>query len=80
MVSRTWGECGDGLGVIHMHYTCIYITLYTSFLLLLHQLHLRSLGVRNWRLGTSVLRSEILKKWRIKEDVAVYIQQNITEP
>ena len=30
--------------------------LHTLFLLLLHQLHLRSSGIRSWRLGTPVLR------------------------
>ena len=30
--------------------------LHTLFLLLLHQLHLRSSGIRSWRLGTFVLK------------------------
>ena len=30
--------------------------LHTSFLLLLHQLHIRSSGIRSWRLGTFVLK------------------------
>ena len=31
-------------------------SLHTLFLLLLHQLHLRSSGIRSWRLGTFVLK------------------------
>ena len=36
-------------------YSGVLYLLYTLFLLLLHQLHLRSSGVRYWRLETIVL-------------------------
>ena len=44
------GGKGDGFGMIQVPY--IYL-LCTLFLLLLHQLHLRSSAIRSWRLGTS---------------------------
>ena len=46
---RGWGRgwSGDDSRALHL--------LYTLFLSLLHRLHLRSSGVRPWRLGTPVL-------------------------
>ena len=43
-VSTDWGG-GEGFRMIQAHFLC------TLFLLLLHQLHLRSSGMRSWRLG-----------------------------
>ena len=40
----------DDSNALHL----LYITL-TLFLLLLHHLHLRSSGIRSWRLGTPAL-------------------------
>ena len=39
-----WGRFQDDSSALHL--------LCTLFLLLLHQLHLRSSGIRSWRLGT----------------------------
>ena len=36
----------------------------TVFLLLLHQLHLKSPGIRSWRLGTPVLQPVSIVWWR----------------
>ena len=46
-----WGR-GGGLAMIQAHFLC------TLFLLLLHQLHLRSIGIRSQRLGIPVLEEE----------------------
>ena len=45
-------EVGDGLRIIHVHNTHELHLLCTLFLLLLHQLHLRSSGIRSRKLGT----------------------------
>ena len=50
-------EVGGGLGVIQTHDTYC-----TVFLLLLHQFHLRSSGIRSQRLGSSVLH----RGWTLK--------------
>ena len=47
----------DGFGMIQAH----FISLCTSFALLLHQLHFRSSGIRSWRLGSPGL-GEALQK------------------
>ena len=45
------GRAGEGGGCFRDDSSTLYL-LCTLFLLLLHQLHLRSLGIRSWRLGT----------------------------
>ena len=47
-----WGGVRDGFGMIQVHY--IYFVL--DFYYLLHQFHLRSSGIRSYRLGTPVLK------------------------
>ena len=49
--SMDWGAGGAWFG----DYSSTLHLLCTLFLLLLHQLHLRSSGIRSWRLGTPVL-------------------------
>jgi len=47
-----WGGVRDGFGMIQVHY--IYCVL--DFYYLLHQFHLRSSGIRSYRLGTPALK------------------------
>ena len=62
--SMDWGR-RDSFRVIQMH----YIFLCTLFLLLLHQLHLRSSGIRFQKVGTPGLYSRMLvsheKEWNL---------------
>ena len=52
-----WGGCfGDDSSALHL--------LCTLCLLLFHQLHLRSLGIRSWRLGTPDLGNTIIREVR----------------
>ena len=50
------GGRGDGFGMIRSALHLLWIL----FLSLLHQLHLRSSGIRSWRLGTPALRDKTL--------------------
>ena len=45
---REGGNFGDDLNTLHL--------LHTLFLLLLHQLYLRSSNIKSWRLGTPVIK------------------------
>jgi len=59
-----------------LHLLCIL------FLLLLHQLHHRSLGIRSWKLGISAVKELglTLRKWNAMKDkqkiVLFYIKRN----
>ena len=48
--------------------------LYTLFLLLLHQLHLRASGIRSGRLGTPVIRNFFMQLWRWKSPTMCRLQ------